>query len=81
VAETPHELELNAFPQMASWWKPPGMGAVGASGETRTLTLLPATDFESAASTDSATEAMAAEYREALAPGQSRCVVSATLFR
>ncbi len=29
----------------------------GAPGETRTLTLLPTADFESAASTDSATEA------------------------
>lgn len=43
----------------------------GASGETRTLTLSPETDFESAASTDSATEAMAAQYREAPTVGQS----------
>lgn len=43
----------------------------GASGETRTLTLSPETDFESAASTDSATEAMAAQYRETLCVGQS----------
>lgn len=43
----------------------------GAPKETRTLTLLPAADFESAASTNSAIEAMGAQYSEAAAPGQS----------
>ena len=38
----------------------------GAPGETRTLTLSPETDFESAASTDSATEAYVdAHYKDA----------------
>lgn len=53
----------------------------GASGETRTLTLSPETDFESAASTDSATEAMAAEYRDVMTVGQSGFVVRMMHFR
>lgn len=55
---------------LCSPWKRLG-SQDGASGETRTLTLSPETDFESAASTDSATEAMAAQYREAPTVGQS----------
>lgn len=34
----------------------------GAEGETRTLTMLPPTDFESAASTSSATPARISEW-------------------
>ena len=54
---------------------------IGAPGETRTLTLSPETDFESAASTDSATEAMAAEYRETLCIGQSARLVRIWQFQ
>ena len=43
----------------------------GASRETRTLTLLPTADFESAASTDSAIEA---QWRRSI--GRRRCPVN-----
>lgn len=52
-----------------TWWEVQKT-LYGASGETRTLTLSPETDFESAASTDSATEAMAAQYRDEIVSSQ-----------
>ena len=39
------------------------MGKIGASGETRTLKMLPSVDFESTASTDSATLAQVRTLR------------------
>ena len=48
-----------------------GARAFGAPGPTRTGTLFPATDFESAASTDSATEALRGGRKRASYPAKT----------